>query len=156
MKKILYLLLALPMLVLASCCNDDDLAQVETNLTLSNVSNANGMIYAVQGDVVKIDGVSVTPTNGKPATITNVRYYVDGFLLIGTIEDPYALEFSTEGFSTTQRHTISLQATVLQEDKSITSVVANYPMVVVADASALPEGAPALGQFTFTTGSAQE
>ena len=150
MKKLFYLLFLLPLAFFASCSDDDDLAQVDFSVTLSGVSQVDSKFYTVVGDTVSVDGVSVKSLTDKAATVTGVRYHLDGYPIWASIEEAkFNFSFTTKDMKP-GTHTFTVTSTVLQVDKSITSAVVNIPLVVVEDEEKLPEGAPEIGTFTTT------
>lgn len=150
MKKLFYLLFVLPLAFFASCNDDDDLAQVDFEVTLSGVTQVNDNFYTVAGNTVNIDGVSVKSLTDKAATVTGVRYYLDGFPIWASVEEGnFSFAFTTEGMEAGS-HNLAITATVLQVDKSITSAALNIPIVVVENAEDLPSGAPEIGTYTTT------
>ena len=149
MKKLFYLLYLLPVLLMASCSNDDDLAEVDLTLTLSGVTQVKGNFYAVSGDDITIDGIGVKSLTNKNATITRVMYYFEGIPLIGNPADPFLGSFSTEGLKS-GTYALSFTGWVVQEDKSITTVACNFPVTIVSSAEDLPEGAPEIGTYSST------
>lgn len=150
MKKLFLLLFSLPLLFFASCSSDDDLANVELEVTMSNVTKVGNVFYAVKGTDVTIDGVSVKSLTDKAAGVTGVRYFIDDIPLIGSIENPYACEFSTDVLKVNTIHTIAVAATVLQVDKTITQAALNFAFVVVDSAEDLPADAPAIGTYSIS------
>lgn len=148
MKKLFYLLLLLPFGLFASC-SDDDVADVDLNVTMSGVTQLNDSFYAVATDSISIDGVTATSLTDKAATVTNIRYQINGVPVFGTFENPYSITVPNE-LLTTGTNYINVYATVLQVDKSITSAGVQYPLVVVDSVASLPEGAPAVGTYTRT------
>ena len=72
MKKLYYtLLLALPMLYLASCDDDNNLPDVDVSIQIDGGVGVDGAIYVVQGDTLKIEGINVINNEeGKEAIIT--------------------------------------------------------------------------------------
>lgn len=150
MKKLFYLLFLLPLAFFASCSDDDDLAQVDFSVTLSGVTQVNDNFYTVKGNTVSIDGVAVKSLTDKAATVTGVRYYLDGFPIFASIEEGnFSFSFSTENLEA-GTHTLGITATVLQVDKSITSAALSLPIVVAETEETLPEGAPEIGTYTTT------
>lgn len=148
MKKLFYLLFLLPLAFFASCSDDDDLPEVDFSITLSNVALENTTFYAIKGDTVKIDNVSVKSLTDKSATVTNVRYFLNGLPIFGTIENPFACEIEAENLSPAT-YTLNVTSTILQVDKSIASGVCNYPLVIVESADDLPAGST-IGTQTLT------
>ena len=148
MKKLFYLLFLLPLAFFASCSDDDDLPEVDFSITLSNVALENNTFYAIKGDTVKIDNGAVKSLTDKSATVTGVRYFLNGIPIFGTIENPFVCEIETENLSPAT-YTLNVTSTILQVDKSIASGVCNYPLVVVENADKLPAGST-IGTQTLT------
>lgn len=150
MKKLFYLLLMLPLAFFASCNDDDDLAQVDFEVTLSGVTQVNDNFYTVQGNTVNIDGVSVKSLTDKAATVTGVRYFLDGFPIWASVEEGnFSFAFTTEGMEAGS-HNLAITATVLQVDKTITSAALNIPIIIVEKTEDLPAGAPEIGTYSTT------
>lgn len=151
MKKLLLLLFALPLLMFNSCNNDEDLPKVDIEMTLSNVSQVGNTFYAVKGDVVTINGVSVKSLTSKDAAVTNVIYRLSKGAayawVVPSSEEPYNYSFSTEDLAE-GTYTLVVNATILQVDKSIANGVFGYPIQIVDQ---LPDGAPAIGTYSVTT-----
>ena len=149
MKKLLYFLFLLPLGLLCSCGNDD-LAPFDMTLTLSGVTQVDGTFYAVSGDNVSIQNLTVNPVGGKATTMSNVLFYIDGYLLF---PNPWSID-GVFSFSTTNlspgAHTIGVSGNILQEDKSVQTFAANYTLVIAKDMESLPEGAPELGSYSET------
>ena len=149
MKKSIYLSFLLPLVLLASCSSDDDLADVNVNLTLDGVTVADNNFYTVEGNDVTVENLSVTSLTDKPATIVNARYFLNGVPLV-----PSFSQYETIGFSTTGlkpgSYNFEIAATVLQVDKSITAIASSYTINVVENEENLPEGAPEIGSYTLT------
>lgn len=149
MKKLLYLLLLPLMAFVASCSDDDDnLPQVDFSITMSNVVESNGAFYAVKGDVVSVDQVSVKSLTDKNAAVTGVRYFLDGIPVFGSVENPFSGQIPTEALSV-GTYTLNVTCTVLQVDKTIANAVLNYPLIIVASADDLPDGTT-VGTYTLS------
>lgn len=149
MKKLFYLLLLLPLSIFTSC-DKDDLASFDMTLTLSGVTQSGNNFYAVSGDVVTIDNLTVVPTGGKATDVANVMFYVDGaplFVNPWNLDEP--LSFSTQSLSP-GTHTVGVTGNLLQVDQSIQNFAANYTLVIVQDEEALPEGVPETGTYSQT------
>lgn len=176
MKKLFYLLLMLPFAFFASCNDDDDLPQVDLTLTLSGVTQYDNAFYAVQGDdvatgtevataddesgadsgestesdnVITIDGLTATSLTNQNAAVSNVFFFLDGRGLVPAFDEPYYCKIPTANLEV-GTHVINVTANVLQVDKSIANAALNYPLVVVASADDLPDGAPAIGTYSVT------
>ena len=149
MKKLFYLLLLLPFSLLTSC-DKDDLAPFDMTLTLSGVTQVDGTFYAVAGDDVTIENLSVDPVGGKNTSLTNVVFYIDNYPLFSNPWTPSVMNtFSTAGFKPGV-HTIGVAGNLLQEDQSIQTFAANYSLVIVESFEDLPADAPTPGSFSQT------
>lgn len=150
MKKLFYLLFLLPLAFFAACSDDDDLPEVDFTLTMSNVTQLNNTYYAIKGDTVKIDNVSVKSLTGSAATVTGVRYYLDYLpIMSNPIMTPFSTYFLTDKLPA-QKYNLGITATVLQVDKSICSAAINVPLQLVESKDKLPEGAPEIGTYSTT------
>lgn len=151
MKKLLLFLFALPLLMFSACSDDDKLPSVNVEMTLSNVSKVGDTFYAVQGDEITVDGLSVKSLTNKGATVTNVIYRLrqgnEFAWITPSMDEPFNYSFSTEDLSV-GTYSLVVNATILQVDKSITQGYFGYPLQIVEQ---LPEGAPELGTYTVTT-----
>ena len=77
MKKFIYLLVMLvPALALVSCHDDDnDIPNVDFNLSFENAVEVDGSLYVVQGETMKITGIDVQNNEAdKGALITAATY----------------------------------------------------------------------------------
>ena len=95
MKKLFYLLLALPLLSLVSCSDDDDMPNVEVVATFEGGTQVGDVYYVVQGDEFQVTGVNLINHGDKEATLGGVRYFWDYMPIGTTITAPYALNIST-------------------------------------------------------------
>lgn len=150
MKKLFYLLILFPLsLMMASCSDDDDLAQVDVSLDVTGVTEYNGDYYTVVGEEITLDNVKAVSLTSQPATIQRVAFFIDGVEVFGTIEDPFSASFSTEGFRI-GTHVVTMTGIVLQVDKTMTQIGMRVPINVVESEEDLPEGAPEIGTVTIT------
>lgn len=140
MKKLIYLLFLLPLAIFSSCNNDDDLPNVDLKLTLSGVAQnpSNSQFVIEQGQPATIDGLTaVNSSSNKPASVVNIRYFIDGVMLFGTEEAPFSGVIPTEYLSAGV-HYINIDATILQVDKSIAFGHIQVPITVVDSEEGLP------------------
>ena len=80
MKKLLYLLLLLPLAFMASCSDDDDTPNVEITVTFENAAmGSDNVMYAVQEKdyPFKVQSITVKPLSGKAAGLSMVGYSLD-------------------------------------------------------------------------------
>lgn len=139
MRKLLYLLLLIPLGFLAACDDDNDLPDVELTVTFENAvrSRDNGQLYVTSEDGIDVSSVTCAGI-GEKAAITNVEYYLDyGYVGVSV----------AEGFGARMpdlapgRHLLVMNFSVLQVDKSIARARLQYVVNVVENASDLPGGA---------------
>lgn len=149
MKKLLYLLLALPFALLGTSCSND-LPDVNVEMTFSNAAKDGSTIYAVQTaeTPLTLDGIKVTATDGKAATIANIVYGWDGMPAPQLTFSNLPMEISMTN-QETGSHTLQMSATVLEVDKSVGYSYMEIPIKVVASAEDLPDGLT-LGTVTYT------
>ena len=149
MKKLLYFLIALPMLILASCHDENDLPDVNVGITYTGATSLDGSLYIVQGDTVTIDSVYVTPVNpNSRALVANVTYFLDQRLMSYSPIAPFSMGFLTENLPV-GKHTLRLDMTVLEVDREPGTYYLLVPLTVVADSTKLPRIAPVTpGSYT--------
>lgn len=149
MKKLLYLLIALPFALLGTSCSND-LPDVNVDMTFSNAAKDGSTIYAVQTDTIPltIDGFKVTSTDGKAATIANITYGWDGLpapqLTFSNL--PMEINLQNQKVGT---HVLQMSATILEVDKSMAYSYMEIPVKVVASPEDLPDGLT-LGTVTYS------
>lgn len=140
----------LPLSLMISCDDKEDLAPFDLTVTLSGVSQVDNTFYAVKGTSVTIDNLSVKAVGGKDTSLANVNFFVDGIPLF---DGPWNLAgpitFSTAALPT-GTHSINVSGNLLQVDQPVSVFTANYTLVVVDNEEGLPEGAPELGTFSQT------
>lgn len=144
MKRILYLLLVLPLLGLISSCNDDkDLPQVSLSIDYTGATMQDGTLYVVQGDTLNITALKAIPDEGtKAATLGVVAYFWDGIPQGRTALSPYAISIKTNDMEL-GNHSLGVNATVLQVDKEVGFAIAQFPIVIVENNADNPDEAKA-------------
>ncbi len=132
MKKILYLLFALPLLGLISSCDDDkDLPDVTFSMDYSGASCVDDVLYVVQGDTLYINALNVTPAEGtKKATLGLTTYYWDFSPFYSTITVPFSTAIATEGIEPGD-HMLQVRTTIYQVDKEQAFGLFSYKVVIV-------------------------
>lgn len=139
MKKLLYLLLLLPLGLLASCDSDDDLPDVDITVTFDNVVEGEDAIYIVKGDSLKIQSVTCKGNDNKQAMVNEVTYVLDGFPLGTSVIAPYGAAIATDNFSA-GKFLLGMRMNVLQVDKTLAFGVISFGFKVVESAADLPDG----------------
>lgn len=150
MKKLLYLLLLLPLTVFTACDDKDDLAPFDMTLTVGGVTQSDNSFYAVSGDDVTIESLTVDPVGGKTTDVANVMFYLDNVpLWVNPWQVGEPISFSTVNIPIGV-HTIGITGNLLQVGQSIQTFASNYSLVIVGSQEDLPEGAPAIGSYSQT------
>lgn len=144
MKKTFYAILALAAVTLggATACSDtNDLPDVSYNISLSGgqLNAANGTLYVVRGDTLKIDSISVTNNEpGKAAAITDAAYYWDyNFIGVNPFM-PYGYKIYIDPATPTGGHDLSIKLNVVAVDKTPAFGIVDYPVIVLSDSTQLP------------------
>lgn len=146
MKKLIYLLFLLPLALLGSCSDDDDLPNVDLTISFDNVAADGSVIYVVKGEPFEVTSVSVKGIGSK-ALVTSVTYYWD-YLCLGTLPvAPFCYKFGTD-YTHTGNHLLGMTIEVAQEGKSLGFTGALYHVKVVDSVDDLPEG-KTLGPLTI-------
>lgn len=148
MKKMLYLLLLLPAVMLGGC-SKEEVAPFDLTLSMSGVTEANGQFYAVSGDEVTIQSLTAKALGNTATQVSNVMFYLDGMPLFPTVWNVNPLTFSTSGIPA-GRHSIGVTGYLLQVDHSLKDFSVSYPLVIVDNQENLPEGAPETGTYSLT------
>lgn len=139
MKKLLFLLLALP-LMLVSCHDDNDYPNVRVGVDYSGATNSQGTLYLVQGDTLNVDSVFVTPVDPtKPAVISSVTYVLNGTPLGVAPTSPYSLSILTAPLQP-GKYTLRLQMGVFQNGKTPGIAYVYLPFEVVESSADIPAG----------------
>lgn len=149
--KLIRLLLAaaLPLLALTSCHDDDDLPDVTLNVDYTGATAADGAIYVVQGEPFAINSVSVTPVReGKTASVFNVTYGLDGWVLGVAVQAPYALEFDTSVMQV-GKHILSMSMDIAETGCTLATGYYATTLYVVASADDIPSDDTATPQGHF-------
>lgn len=147
MKKLYYLFL-LPLAMLMACSNDD-FQPVDMTITLSGVTESEGVFYTVAGEEVTINNLKVDPVGGKKTTFQNVMFYLNDVPLVGNWVEPFTGSFSTEDLPSGTYH-LGVAGNLLQVDAAVQTFLVSYPLIIVEDAENLPNGAPDFGTYSMT------
>ncbi|MDE7438457.1 MAG: hypothetical protein K2M93_08230 [Muribaculaceae bacterium] len=148
MKKLLYLLLLLPLGFFASCSDDKDLPSVDITVNIENAVDANGKIYIVEGEPLTVAGIDVKSLNGKASGISGVNYVLDHVGIGYNIVQPFGGTISAN-LLPAGNHLLTLAFDVLQVDKSIAYAQLSTVVTVVPAVEDLPEGST-LGNVALT------
>ena len=139
MKKLIYLLMALPLLFV-SCDDDDDLPKVKIGIETSGCKIVDGTIYVVQGDTLGIDSISITPIDPKnKVALASVNYFWDRMYVETTNIPPFAFAITT-GNLMTGRHLLQMRGSVLAVNYAPAIAYIDYTVMVVESAEDIPSG----------------
>lgn len=145
MKKFFYLLLALPLVMVACSDDDDDLPKVDVSVEFENVTEVDGTLYVVQGDEMEVAAINVTNLeSGKKAIATAAIYYLDGYRLGASVISPFSFTIPTENL-TPGKYTLNVETEIFAVDKTPAFAVLGYDVVVVGSADEIPGGATGSG-----------
>lgn len=147
MKKILFLLAALPMMMLMSCKDDNDLPDVDIYADIQGGTQVENAYYVVQGTPIDVAQVVLVNNGDKEASIGGVRYYLD-YMPIGTsIVAPYSISIETAQLPV-GRHLLQAEMPIYAVDYSICTGYLSKVITVVAE----QEDVPGYDAGTTTTG----
>ena len=139
MKKVLFILMALP-LFLVACDDDDDFPNVNIGIETSGCKIVDNVLYVVQGDTLSIDSITVQPVNSKDkVAIAAVNYYWDRMYLGLTKIPPFQISFATDK-AMVGRHLLQMRCSLLAVDYSPAIALLSYRVVIVNDESEIPKG----------------
>lgn len=152
-KFLLALTVAVPALGFTACSDDDDLPDVDFNVSVSGATVVDGKIYAVAGETLTIDGIKVINNESKNAIITYANYYWDYRFIGQSVVEPYGFEIYISNETAPGEHLLEIYTPVYAVDKEPAFAVLAYPVVVVEDESELPDNGVATLSTTptFTT-----
>lgn len=147
MKKLYFLLLAIPMLLLASCSDDKDFPEFKVKVDISGQTavTENGVIQIAQGQQLTIDAITISETSAKEITFGGATYYLN-YVIQGTnIIPPYGMAFSTADLNP-GKYLLQIYMPVYAVDYPISEAILSYVIEVTS-----PEDAPATQAAVTTT-----
>ncbi len=141
MKKLLYLLLLLPLaLVTASCDDDDKVPDVSINTSIEGGVYKDGVIYVVQGTPLVLE-VSLDNHTDKEGQLGVITFYWDHYLAGQAVTVPYTFEFPTAA-QPVGNHLLQAEMPVYVVDYPLCVGYFDYVVKIVPSADDLPD-APA-------------
>lgn len=148
MKKLFYMLLALP-LFFASCNDDDnDIPDFKVKIDISGQSEVteNGVIVIPSGNQFSVDAISIVESEAKEIAIGGVSYYWDYILLdASNIIPPYGITLNTTGIPEGD-HILQIYMPIFAVGYSPAEALVTYRVNIVA-----PEETPAPDEPDATT-----
>lgn len=143
MKKLFYMLLALPMMFGVSSCSDDkEVPDAEVTASFSGVYTVPGdnVIYAVLGDPIVVESVTVDNHSDEQVALGPVTYIWNGFDMGTTPVSPFKYVISTD-YLTKGNNLLTIRTNLLVVDHPIYTALVQYKITVVPDEESLPDGA---------------
>lgn len=140
MKKLMFMLLALPFVALTSCDDDgSDLPDVSLEVEYTGATKADGTLYVVQGEPFAVSSVTAVPQReGAKAAIMSVTYGLDGWVVGATAASPFAIEFDTAEIQT-GKHILSMTMGIAEEGCEPATGYYATTIMVVASAEEIPQ-----------------
>ena len=126
----------------------NDLPDVDVTVVYDNVVMDNNVLYVVQGEILKVEGIDCKGNDGKQALVNNVTYFLNGFPQIHPIFAPYGVGIDTSVLAE-GRYVLTMGMNILQVDKTLSTGMIDQSFIVVKSAEELPNGATP-GEVTRT------
>lgn len=144
MKKLLTLLLAIPLLASFTACNDDDdqMPKVQFTIEYANASNVDGTVYILKDSSLTVSALNVKAVNpNHNAALGPVEYYVNNVPVGMTPVQPFAITIPA-GFFNLGTNTLGMAMNVAEEGCSLARGYIEVKVEVVADSTAIPTPSP--------------
>lgn len=140
MKKLVFLLLALPFWgMLASCDNDAELPNVNIDIVFENGIVSGSDVYVVKPNMLYVSGISVEAVNPNHNAMVAglVTYRVDG-IWPGFVASPYdKFSILTEDLSVGP-HVLTAEMGIAEEECELARALVAVKFIVVEDESEIP------------------
>lgn len=140
LKKYLYILFALPLMIGITSCSDDDddeFPPVDITVNIEGATRVDDTLYVVQGDVLSVSAINMTDRTSKGAVVGGVTYYWDYYRVGGTIEKPFGMDFDTAGVDLGY-HLLQIRISIYAVDYSPCMGYISYKIKIVPSASDIP------------------
>lgn len=138
MKKLYYLLLlALPLIGMSSCDDDDDVPDVSLSATIDGATRVDNTLYVISGDTLDIESINLIDNTKKGAVIGSATYFWDYYRIGGTIVSPYGMQIDTEGVQL-GNHLLQIKVSIYAVDYSPCIGYMEYPVKIVASENDIP------------------
>lgn len=138
MKKLFYLLLALPVFMgMISCDSDDEFPPVDITVSIDGATRVGNTLYVVQGDTLDIASINMVDNTSKGAVIGSATYFWDYYRVGGTIVKPYGMSFDTADVAL-GLHLLQVQISIYAVDYAPCMGYISYNVAVVSSESDIP------------------
>lgn len=131
------MLLALPLIGVTSCDDDDDLPNVSLSATFEGVTRVDDVLYVVSGDTIDVASVNLVDKTKKGAVIGSASYFWDYYRLGGTIVAPYGMDIDTQGVPT-GNHFLQITVSIYAVDYAPCIGYMGYKVKIVDKESDIP------------------
>lgn len=135
MKKLFYLLLALPLALIS--CDDNKLPDVDAYASFDGGTQVDDVYYVVKGNVLQVTGVTLVNHGDKEATLGGVRYFWDYMPMATTVIAPYAINIETENMPV-GNHLLSAEMPIYAVGYSICTGYIAKKIVIVEEEEDIP------------------
>lgn len=143
MKNLKYLLLAIPLLLGFTACNDDDKTPAITVYAdmygFYYVENK-ATLFVVPDDYIVIKSLKAVSGNNTDATIGYASYSLNGEEVFTTSTDPFSFTLSTNKFNPGS-NVLTIDMIVKVPGADLTPVLSGYEITAVNSVAELPAGA---------------
>lgn len=144
MKKLFYFLMALPLALSFTSCDDDDdkLPDVSLSINLEGVQKADNIYYAVQGDTITLQSIELINNTDKRGTLGTYAVYWDGIPMYRTniYTDPLCIiDTNVAPFGLLGTHRLTIAADIAVEDYPLCIGAAEYRVKIVKSSDEIPD-----------------
>lgn len=148
MKRLIYLLFALPLFMVA-CSDDNDLPKFDLRVEMTGQTEItdNGVIVVPQGTPLTIESLTAVDASAKDLTFGGATYYWDYVFQGSTLVAPFGMTFNTENLPLGS-HLLQIYIPVFAVNYSPSEAIASYTVKIVEPSS---DGADGSGESATTT-----
>lgn len=144
MKKLFYFLMALPLALSFTSCDDDDdkLPDVSLSINLEGVQKADKIYYAVQGDTIVLQSIELINNTDKRGTLGTYAVYWDGIPMYRTniYTDPLCLiDTNVSPYGLLGNHRLTIAADIAVVDYPLCVGAADFYIKVVENEDEIPD-----------------
>lgn len=134
MKKLLYLMLVLPLIMVS--CDDDEKPNVDFKIEIYGGKFINKTIYVVKGDTLCVENIEII-SHDKNAAMGPVSYFWDGRFILTNPFVPYKICIPTAGMVLSE-HRLHFNCPVYAEDYPIMTAYFDYKVRLVETLDSIP------------------
>lgn len=136
------LLLALPLIFMASCSDSDDVPDVSIDYDITGYYQVpnDQTLYITPDCPLTVQSLSIVSLEGKPASLGNVAYNANGVQFYVTAIPPYNTAVPVKLFQE-GKNMLTIQMNILVQGYSVYDAAMFFPVILVPDEESLPAGA---------------